>query len=185
MDFISFDFLADDEIIHDIFHIRKKNTEDYLETYYNLLDTRIDLIPHTLIGGKYGKIDREGEVFKMLEEEKTNMIVFISLIPPKDNPKFQAPGIVDIAKFILATRLKFPNIEIALGCMRIRGKKEFEGRDLEQLAVLCGADRIAMPSKSLVNWAKEKHITIESYNACCAIPSRFLSIFKAKENPNN
>ncbi len=179
VDFISFDFVADDEVIHDIFHLKKRETDDYMETYYNLLDTRIDLIPHILIGAKYGKIDREGEVFKMLEEEQTSNVVFISLIPPKGDSKFILPEITDVAKFILATRLKFPELEISLGCMRVRGKSEFHGNTLEQLAVLSGADRIAMPSRGLLNWAKEKNIKVESYNSCCAIPKRFLNVFKS------
>jgi uncharacterized radical SAM superfamily protein len=185
VDFISFDFVADDEVIHDIFHLKKRETDDYMETYYNLLDTRIDVIPHILIGAKYGKIDREGEVFKMLEEEQTSNVVFISMIPPKGDSKFSLPEITDVAKFILATRLKFPNIEISLGCMRVRGKGEFQGFNLEQLAVLCGADRIAMPSRGLINWAKEKSIKIESYNSCCAIPARFLSMFKSFDEKSN
>ena len=91
-DFISFDFVTDDEIIKNIFHLKNREADDYLETYFNLLDTKIDVIPHILVGGKYGKIDRECDSLKLIDEDETKTIVFISMIPPKDDPRFTARG---------------------------------------------------------------------------------------------
>ncbi|MBY9012523.1 MAG: hypothetical protein KGD70_09135, partial [Candidatus Lokiarchaeota archaeon] len=91
------------------------------------------------------------------------------------------PKPVDIAKIISVIRFVFPNSEISLGCMRPRGDVKIE---IEKYAIEAGINRIEIPSKKTLKWAKELYPNIDYnfFSACCAIPDEFEKFAKSKDS---
>ena len=126
---VSYDLILDPEVIEKIFHL-SYTPEDYINSYRNLVQAGLNISPHILIGARYGKLNLELDSLRFLKEEPfpPKLLIFISLIPPKVAAnsliKFDSPSSVEIAKLIFLGRLLFPNIDIALGCMRVRKKPQ-------------------------------------------------------------
>jgi uncharacterized radical SAM superfamily protein len=141
-------------------------------------------VPHICIGLYYGKLHKELESIKFIKESRLNpsLIVLIALIPPKDvKTKFDRPEPQDIAKIISSIRFAFPNTEISLGCMRPRGNVKVE---IEKYAIKSGINRIEIPSKNTLKWAKERdsNIKYNFFSACCAIPNEFEEFALSKDS---
>lgn len=171
---VSFDLVMDPRIIHEVFHMQD-DPSDYLATYENLKEAKLDVVPHVLVGGYFGKVDREIDILKMLLPNAPRLIVFIALIPPKSSTgeikvSFSQPSPIDIAKLIFIAKAMIPNAELSLGCMRPKGKQT---EKIEQLAILAGVNRVEIPSKNTQEWALKLGFKLEFYNACCAITTKF------------
>lgn len=174
VDIVSFDINMDEDIIKEIYHL-DKDLDDYRSSIGYMQKFGINIVPHICIGLYYGKLHKELETIKFIKELGLNpaLIVLIALIPPKNaNNKFIEPKPGDIAKVISIIRFAYPNSEISLGCMRPRGNIKME---IEKYAIKAGINRIEIPSKKTLKWAKEKYpnITYNFFSACCAIPVEF------------
>jgi uncharacterized radical SAM superfamily protein len=171
---VSFDMVLDPHISLELFHVTDDPT-DYLASYENLREAKLDVVPHVLIGGYYGKIAREIDALKILEPDSPRLIVFISMIPPKDKDgnilsPFEAPTPGDVAKHIFITKAMIPGAEISLGCMRIRGKESFQ---MERWAILAGANRIEIPHRDTRSWAIAMGFELQYFGSCCAVLPEF------------
>ncbi len=174
VDIVSFDINMDPDIIHDIYHL-DKSLEDYKNAIKILKKYDLNIVPHVCIGLYYGKLHKELDSLRFIKESgiEPSLIVFIALIPPNDSKNtFKTPNPLDIAKIIAITRFAFPDVEISLGCMRPRKKVK---QRVEKLAIKAGINRIEIPSKKTLKWAKETFpkIEFEFFSACCAIPKKF------------
>jgi uncharacterized radical SAM superfamily protein len=112
--------------------------------------------------------------------KEPNLIVIIALIPPKTSTHhFKMPSPESISKLIATTRILFPKTEISLGCMRPRGNMKVK---LEKYAMKAGINRIEIPSRKSLNWAKEydSKINFQFFSACCAIPPKYEELAKSK-----
>lgn len=183
VDIISFDLNLDDEIIKDIYHL-DKNLEDYIKVLNILRKYKLNIVPHICIGLHYGKLHKELETIRYLKDSDLNpsLIVLIALIPPNDTKrKFEIPNPIDIAKVISIIRFVFPRTEISLGCMRPRGALKLE---IEKMAFKAGINRIEIPSKKTLNWAKKvfPEINYQFFSACCAIPQEFEELAQSRNN---
>ena len=183
VDIVSFDVNMDEDIIKDIYHL-DKNLDDYKKAISYMQKYGINIVPHICIGLYYGKLHKELETIKFIKESGLNpsLIVLIALIPPKNSDtKFVKPKPVDIAKIISVIRFVFPNSEISLGCMRPRGDVKIE---IEKYAIEAGINRIEIPSKKTLKWAKELYPNIDYnfFSACCAIPDEFEKFAKSKDS---
>lgn len=183
VDIVSFDVNMDEDIIRDIYHL-DKNLDDYKRAIDFMLKYGIYVVPHICIGLYYGKLHKELESIKFIKESGLNpsLIVLIALIPPKDaKTRFESPKPEDIAKIISSIRFAFPNTEISLGCMRPRGNLKLE---IEKYAIKSGINRIEIPSKKTLKWAKERYpkIIYNFFSACCAIPNEFEKFALSKDS---
>ncbi len=181
VDFLSYDLQLDPKVISEIHHMKDIDPDDYLYSYLTLLDTNIEVVPHILVGAQYGNIDREIDAIKVIEPDRTKRIVFLSLIPPKSNPNFRAPHPLEVAKVILATKIMFPHLELALGCMHMRDSDLF---DLERYAIWAGVERLAMPSRAILKWLESENYQIQRYSGCCAMPTHLLPEFLVDKFPS-
>lgn len=174
IDIISFDINMDEEILSEIYHLRK-SLSDYKDAVKILKKYNLNIVPHICVGLYYGKIHKELQSIKFIKDSgiDPSLIVIIALIPPKQsNNKFLIPKPVDIAKVIALIRYVFPKTEISLGCMRPRGEIKVE---IEKLAIKSGITRIEIPSSKTLSWLKNRNpdIKFDFYSACCAIPEKF------------
>jgi uncharacterized radical SAM superfamily protein len=173
IDIVSFDINMDEEIVSEIYHLRK-NLSDYEDAVKILKKYKLNIVPHLCVGLYYGRIHKELQSIKFIKESGINpsLIVIIALIPPKQSKKFLRPKPIDIAKVIALIRYIFPKTEISLGCMRPRGDIKVE---VEKLAIKAGITRIEIPSSKTLSWLKHRQPDIKFgfYSACCAIPQEF------------
>ncbi|MBD3191592.1 MAG: radical SAM protein [Candidatus Heimdallarchaeota archaeon] len=166
IDFVSYDLITDEQVISEILQ-SDKTGEDYLASYQALVDAKIDVIPHICLGLYYGTIKGNIEAIKAAIDYSPRLIVFLGLIPTKHSPMANSPTISPelVAKILLWTRFVSPEIEQSLGCMRVRTKQ------IEELAIKAGINRIAVPKKSTLSFAlKTYQLSFQQMHACCASP---------------
>ena len=181
VDIVSFDVNMDDDIIKNIYHL-DKDMDDYKRSIGYLHKYGINIVPHICVGLYYGKLHKELESIKFIKESGINpsLIVLIALIPPKKS-KTEFVGLkpIDLAKIISIIRFVFPQSEISLGCMRPRGNVKVK---IEKYAIEAGINRIEIPSKKTLKWAKERdpNTTYDFFSACCAIPEKFEKFASSK-----
>ena len=152
-------------MIKNVFRLNK-TTNDYVETYYNLKNAGIDVVPHICV--------YSGDEHKLLENiEKLSAIVVIVFTPTKNTPmqNEKTPAPERVGNAIKNIKKMFPETEISLGCMRPRNGRIRE--DIEIEALKSGASRIELPSKKTIEYAKQHGYEIKRFDACCALPKRF------------
>lgn len=171
VDFASVEISSDD-VIKNVFRL-DKTTNDYLETYYNLKNAGIDVVPHVCV--------YSGDEYKLLKNiEKPSAIVVIVFTPTKNTPmqNESAPEAKMIGNVIRNLKKMFPETEISLGCMRPRNR--FVRAEIEIEALKSGASRMELPSKKTINYAKEKGYEIKRLGACCALPEKYEYLAEVK-----
>ena len=181
IDIVSFDVNVDEDIINEIYHLKKK-VKDYKRAIELLQQFHLNIVPHICIGLYYGKIKNELETINFIKQifNEPKLIVIIALIPPKTSTsQFKTPPPEDISKVIASARILFPKTEISLGCMRPRGNIKVK---LEKLAIKAGINRIEIPSRKSLNWVMEYDpgIKFQFFSACCAIPPKYEEIARSK-----
>jgi len=181
IDIVSFDVNVDEDIINDIYHLKKK-AEDYKIAIELLQKFNLNIVPHVCIGLFYGKVKKELDTINFIKQifNEPKLIVIIALIPPKvSTNQFKMPSPENISKIIATTRILFPKTEISLGCMRPRGNIKTK---LEKLAIKAGINRIEIPSRTSLNWLTgyDPSIKFQFFSACCAIPPKYEEIARSK-----
>ncbi len=72
-----------------------------------------------------------------------------------------------MGKFIAEARLEFPEIPLALGCMRPKDSMRVE---TERKAIEAGVDRVVLPSEEAADFARDRGLDIRRMEACCSVP---------------
>jgi uncharacterized radical SAM superfamily protein len=166
LDVVSFDLILDEETIKEVYKI-DKNRYDYMGAY-ETLRKYTKVIPHICIGLKGGEIKGEYEILEYLKENKPEQLTFIVLIPTK-NTEYQdvkPPKLDRVIDLLCEARISFPDIPINLGCMRPRGNYRNE---LDELAIMCGINKIVLPTKNAVSKAIDMNMTIIDTKECCVL----------------
>ena len=165
VDAVSFDLITDDEVISKVIKNDKRG-KDYIESFKSLIKAGLHVVPHICLGLHFG--DEKGNLDALKTALKYNipLIVFLGLIPTKGTIMEKSKIINKdfLTKLILFTRLRKPDLEQSLGCMRLRQI------DYEQTAILAGINRIAVPKKKSLDFAVSKlGLSIEQIETCCSI----------------
>lgn len=166
LDIVSFDLVFDKETIKEVYKM-DKSKEDYIKTY-NTIRENTEVAPHICIGLKGGKVKGEYEIIEYLQKNPPNKLTFIVLIPTKgtEYENVEPPKLEEVADVLCEARISLPNTEINLGCMRPRGVYR---KELDQLAIMCGVNKIVLPSKSAKNKAIDMNMTITECKECCVL----------------
>ncbi|MBK5112608.1 MAG: radical SAM protein [Candidatus Heimdallarchaeota archaeon] len=165
VDAVSFDLITNDEVISKVIKNNKKG-KDYIESFASMIKAGLHVVPHICLGLHFG--DEKGNLDAIETALKFDipLIVFLSLIPTKGTV-MEKSKIIDndyLSKLILYTRLKKPNLEQALGCMRVRQI------DYERTAILAGINRVAVPKKKSLDFAVNKlGLSIKQMETCCSL----------------
>lgn len=163
---ISFDFLADQETITEVYGL-VSTPQDYLETYRLLcLHTRV--VPHLCLGLKGGEIQGEYKALEVLQKEGAKAISFIVFRPTSKTvmANCSPPPIEEVARILAVARIMFPGSPLYLGCMRPGGKYRVE---LDCLALRAGINKIVHPSPPARSLARELGLTITRGEECCSL----------------
>jgi uncharacterized radical SAM superfamily protein len=165
-DVISFDFVLDHETIREAFH-GKWTGRDYVETFRNLRSGKAEVVPHILVGLHRGALKGEYDAVDFLLNEGIDRVIFIVFIPTEGTAweGYPPPRPEEVARLMACTRVRAPELDISLGCMRPRGKYR---QMLDPLAVRAGCDRIVLPHPDAVRQAEELGLTVIRKEECCS-----------------
>jgi uncharacterized radical SAM superfamily protein len=163
---VSFDIVGDDQTIEEVYRTGHSAT-DY-ENCYKELKQRVTVIPHICIGLRGGQLGHEMEALQMLQRQGTEAIVFIVFIPTKgtEYADCSPPDLLKTIEIIAKARLMFPDIPIALGCMRPKGSYRAK---LDYLSVLAGINRLVIPTSPAKQLVKTLGYQITIGEECCVL----------------
>ncbi len=161
---VSFDMVGDDDTIAEVYGL-EATVEDYRRTY-RLLRRSLLVVPHITIGLRGGRLSGERAALRLLQEEGSEAIVFLILIPTPGTryAGCAPPPLREVAGLLAEARLAFPTIPLLLGCMRPGGAYR---RALDSLAVRAGINRIVKPHPAALELASRLGLQVEAGWECC------------------
>ncbi|MGB9857853.1 MAG: radical SAM protein [Dictyoglomaceae bacterium] len=165
VDEVSFDFILDEDIIENIFHL-KKSSRDYKKTF-ELLREYFSVSPHIVLGLNNGKISKEYEAIEFLSKFELPKIIFIIFTPIKDTPmeNISPPTIESLRKFFIFTKEKMPRVNLYLGCVRPKGDYR---KNIDFLAYEIGFKAIVNPHPEVLEYLKKNNLVEDYFEECCA-----------------
>ncbi|MHB1403977.1 MAG: radical SAM protein [Desulfitobacteriaceae bacterium] len=166
-DTVSFDFVADDETIREVYGL-KRSAEDYRTVYLKLREAGLKVMPHLTLGLKGGEFAGEEKALAVLSELGLDGLTFIVFIPTPHTryANRQPPLLEEVVQFLAQARIRFPNIPLALGCMRPKGRYR---QVLDEAGVALGLNRVVLPTPAARRLAEEKELEIIRGEECCAL----------------
>ena len=166
VDVVSFDFVGDDETIHEVYGL-DKTVDDYVHTY-QLLRRYARTLPHITIGLRGGELGHELPAFERLQALGADGLVLLVFIPTPGTryAERQPPSPAAVADLLAEARLRFPDIPIYLGCMRPKGSYR---NTLDPLAVQAGLNVLVSPSRPARQLAAELGLAERQIRECCVL----------------
>jgi uncharacterized radical SAM superfamily protein len=166
LDMALVDVVGNNDTIQKILGIQA-TIKDYENTLANLSQAGISLAPHIIVGLHGGELRGEFKALKIALRYNPRIIVIVVFIPTRDTPLGDSPPprIEDVMRIIASARKSFKG-PISLSCVRPGGRYR---SNLDEYAILCGVDRIAVPSLSAYKTCEKiglKARTVD--NMCCS-----------------
>lgn len=165
-DCVSFDFVADNTTIQEVFG-NGRTVDDYVACY-QALKQKVKVMPHICIGLQGGEINGEYRALELLQALGVEALTFIVFMPTRGTrfANRQPPDLLETARLLSYARLMFPNISLHLGCMRPGGRYREE---LDTWAVRIGFDVIVNPAPAAVRLAERMGLTLTQGEECCVL----------------
>ena len=165
-DVVSFDFVADRETIQEVYGL-KQGPEDYRRVYVGLREV-VPVIPHLTLGLRGGEWGGEERALDALQELGFTGLVFNVFIPtPGTRYALRQPlPVEEVVRFLAKARVRFPDVPLALGCMRPKGKYR---QVLDEAGVSLGLNRLVMPTPRARRRAEELGLQVIKGEECCAL----------------
>jgi uncharacterized radical SAM superfamily protein len=163
---VSFDFVADPETIEEVYGF-KKGLEDYSRVY-QALRAVVPVMPHLTLGLRGGQWGGEEKALDALEELGLDGLIFNVFIPTPGTryaQKLPLP-VEEVIRFLAGARRRFPDLALALGCMRPKGRYR---QILDEAAVALGINRLVMPTPGGRRLAGELGLRVVRGEECCAL----------------
>jgi uncharacterized radical SAM superfamily protein len=160
------DIIGSDETIRKICSLNV-TVKDYAASLKALQDADLNFVPHVIVGLENGKLKGELDALKIIRSVKPSAVVVIAFMPIHGTgmANVKPPTPADIAKVTAMARLMFPDVPLALGCVRPKGKQRVE---TDILALKAGVDAIAFPSEEAVKYAEAQGYAVSFSSCCCA-----------------
>jgi hypothetical protein len=163
---VSFDFVADPETIQEVYGL-KKGLEDYSRVYKALREV-VPVMPHLTLGLRGGQWGGEEKALDALEELGLDGLIFNVFIPTPGTRYAQRSPLPmeEVIRFLAGARKRFPDLSLALGCMRPKGRYR---KCLDEAAVALGLNRLVMPTTRARRLAGELGLRVIRGEECCAL----------------
>lgn len=163
---VSFDFVADSATIEEVYGL-KKGLEDYRRVYQELREV-VPVMPHLTLGLRGGQWGGEEKALDALEELGLDGLIFNVFIPtPGTRYALKQPlPVEEVIRFLAGARRRFPDLSLALGCMRPKGRYR---QTLDEAAVALGLNRLVMPTPGARRLAGELGLRVIRGEECCAL----------------
>jgi len=160
------DVIGSDETIRDVYHLDRP-AEDFERTLAALCATKMEVVPHIVIGLHYGRILGEPAALDIVSRHAVHSLVLVVVMPFYAKPgTFATPATGDVGRIFLAARQRIPDRQVLLGCARPPGMHR---RVTDAYAVIAGLDGIAFPADGALAVAEAIGRPAVQEHACCSI----------------
>ena len=172
------DVIGADETIREVYHLDRP-VEDFERTLAALCATRMQVVPHIVIGLHYGRILGEPRALDIVARHAVHSLVLVVVMPFYARPgTFATPPAEDVGRIFAAARRRMPGHEVLLGCARPPGMHR---RVTDAYAVAAGLDGIAFPAEGALEAARALGRTVVQEHACCSIKTgRTITLHRAE-----
>jgi len=170
VDQVLFDVVADESTIRDVLHL-DRTPADYVETLRLLRDVGLHVAPHVVIGLHYGELRGELAALDAIHEVGADVVVLVVLRPLTRTPMAGVSSVAPdrVGQLAAVARLMNPTTPLTLGCARPAGQAKVE---MERLAVQAGANVVAYPDPSTVEYAGTLGLRTSFVETCCTLALR-------------
>ena len=160
------DVIGSDETIREVYHLDRP-VEDFEATLAALCETRMEVVPHIVVGLHYGRIVGEARALDIVARHRVKSLVLVVVMPFYARPgTFVTPDASDVGRIFMAARRRIPDREVLLGCARPPGMHR---RVTDAYAVAAGLDGIAFPADGAVAAAAALGRPAVQEHACCSM----------------
>jgi uncharacterized radical SAM superfamily protein len=167
VDVAMMDVIGAQETIRDVYHLDRP-VADFEATLAALTATKMEVVPHIVIGLHYGRLLGEENALDIISRYQVAALILVVVSPiyaPADKP-FATISTDDVAKVFVAARQRVHNAPVQLGCIRPAGLHKLV---TDAYAVMAGFDGIAYPAEGTVALARAIGRPVEQEHACCSI----------------
>jgi lipoyl synthase len=152
--------------INEVYHLDRL-VADFEATLAALCDTRMEVVPHIVIGLHYGRILGEAAALDICARHAIHALVLVVVMPFYARPgTFVTPDTADVGRIFLQARRRLTDKQVLLGCARPAGMHK---RVTDAYAVMAGLDGIAFPADGAVALCEAIGRPHEQQHACCSI----------------
>ncbi len=160
------DVIGSEETIRQVYHLDRP-VEDFEATLAALCSTRMEVVPHIVIGLHYGRILGEATALDICARHGIHALVLVVIMPFYARPgTFETPATGDVGRVFLDARGRLPDKQVLLGCARPPGLHK---RATDAYAVMAGLDGIAFPADGAVAVTEAIGRPYEQQHACCSM----------------
>jgi uncharacterized radical SAM superfamily protein len=160
------DVIGSEQTIREVYHLERP-VEDFEATLAALCATKMQVVPHIVIGLHYGQILGEPRALDIVARHPIHSLVLVVVMPFYARPgTFRTPSTEDVGRIFLAARRTVPDREVLLGCARPPGMHR---RVTDAYAVAAGLDGIAFPAEGAVSVAQALGRPAVQEHACCSM----------------
>jgi len=160
------DVIGAQETIRDVYHLDRP-VEDFEATLAALCATKMEVVPHVVVGLHYGKILGEPRALDIVSRHRVHSLVLVVVMPFYARPgTFQTPDAREVGRIFLEARRRIPDREVLLGCARPPG---LHRRVTDAYAVMAGLDGIAFPAEGTLAVAHAIGRPAVQEHACCSM----------------
>jgi hypothetical protein len=166
VDTVMMDVIGAPETIRDVYHLDRP-VADFEATLEALCATRMEVVPHIVVGLHYGRLLGEANALDIVSRHPVHSLVLVVIMPFYARPgTFATPSTSDVAEVFLTARKAIKDRQVLLGCARPPGMHR---RVTDAYAVMAGLDGIAFPADGAVAVAHAIGRPAEQEHACCSV----------------
>jgi uncharacterized radical SAM superfamily protein len=166
VDTVMMDVIGAEETIRDVYHLERP-VEDFEATLAALCATRMEVVPHIVVGLHYGRILGEPRALDIVARHRVHSLVLVVIMPFYAKPgTFATPATSDVGEIFLEARRRIADRPVLLGCARPPGMHR---RVTDAYAVMAGLDGIAFPAEGTLAVAHAIGREAEQEHACCSV----------------
>lgn len=160
------DVIGAEETIRDVYHLERP-VADFEATLEALCATRMEIVPHIVIGLHYGRILGEANALDIVARHPVHSLVLVVIMPFYAKAgTFQTPDTSAVGRIFLEARRRIPDRAVLLGCARPPGMHRHV---TDAYAVAAGLDGIAFPADGTLAVAHAIGRPAVQEHACCSI----------------
>lgn len=160
------DVIGAQETISEVYHL-ERSVADFEATLEALCATKMEVVPHIVIGLHYGRILGEPAALDIVSRHAVHSLVLVVIMPFYAKPgTFVTPETSDIGRIFLEARERIADRQVLLGCARPPGMHR---RVTDAYAVMAGLDGIAFPAEGALGVAHAIGRPVAQEHACCSI----------------
>jgi lipoyl synthase len=158
------DVIGAEATIRDVYHLDRR-VDDFEATLAALCATRMEVVPHIVIGLHYGELLGEVNALDICARHDIHALVLV-VVMPFYGRKFATPDPHAVGRFFHEARHRLPDKPVLLGCARPAGLHK---RIVDAYAIMAGLDGIAFPADGVVELCKAIDRPFSQAHACCSI----------------